>query len=139
MVEEVANAAVRVPQAMVYGVILNGVLGVGMLVALLFCLGNADSVLNTSLAFPAYQIYLNAIGNVGGTLALAAIILFIVIASIITFVATASRATWAFSRDRGVPGWRTLAKVGSHVLLLQAKTDASRSTHGRTCQYGPSC
>lgn len=111
MVEEVSNAAVRVPQAMVYGVILNGFMGVGILLALLFCLGDADSVINTELANPAYQVYLNAVGNVGGTIGLASIILFITIGSIITFIATASRATWAFSRDRGMPGWKILAQV----------------------------
>ena len=111
MVEEVGNAAVRVPQAMVYGVLLNGCMGVAILLTLLFCLGDANSVLHTELAFPAYQIYLNAVGSVGGTIGLASIILFVVIGSIVTFIATASRATWAFSRDRGMPAWKILAKV----------------------------
>lgn len=117
MVEEIDNAATRVPKAMVYGVLLNGVMGVAMLTTLLFVLGDPEAVFKTELAFPAYQVYLNALNSVAGTIVLAMFVLVIAVASIVTFTATASRATWAFSRDRGIPGWRKLSQVDPRINL----------------------
>ena len=117
MVEEVGNAAVRVPQAMVCGVLLNGAMGISILTTMLFVLGDPEAVFNTELAFPAYQVYLNALGSVPGAIVLAMMILLIAAASIVTFTATASRATWAFSRDRGMPGWRTFSRVDPRINL----------------------
>lgn len=117
MVEEVGNAAVRVPQAMVYGVLLNGTMGISILITLLFVLGDPDAVFDTTLAFPAYQVYMNALNSTAGTIVLGMIILTIAWASAVTFTATASRATWAFSRDKGMPGWRIFSRVDTRINL----------------------
>lgn len=45
MSEEIENAAVNVPRAMYTTMILNGSTGFAMLLAVLFCMGDLDSVI----------------------------------------------------------------------------------------------
>lgn len=45
MSEEIENAALYVPRAIVLTMLLNGTTGFAMIVAVLFCLGDAKSVL----------------------------------------------------------------------------------------------
>ncbi|OCK81437.1 amino acid transporter [Lepidopterella palustris CBS 459.81] len=118
MSEEIHNPAMNVPRAMVFSILLNGGLGLGMLVAALFCLGDPANVLNTSsYGFAFMTIFKQAIGSLPGALTMAAIITILNICATISFVATASRMTWAFARDRGTPGWATLSKVESRTSL----------------------
>jgi amino acid transporter len=45
MSEEIENPAMNVPRAIVTTVLLNGVTGWAMVLAVLFCLGNIESVI----------------------------------------------------------------------------------------------
>ena len=45
MAEEIEDAALNVPRAIFTTMILNGALGFGMLLALLFCLGDINDAL----------------------------------------------------------------------------------------------
>ncbi|KAI4160936.1 MAG: hypothetical protein L6R39_000142 [Caloplaca ligustica] len=45
MSEEIENAALNVPRAIITTMILNGATGYAMVIALLFCLGNVDEAL----------------------------------------------------------------------------------------------
>lgn len=45
MSEEIENAAVNVPRAIFTTMIVNGALGFGMMVAILFCIGDIEDVL----------------------------------------------------------------------------------------------
>ena len=45
MSEEIENAAVNVPRAIYTTMILNGSTGLAMLIAVLFCMGDLDSVI----------------------------------------------------------------------------------------------
>ncbi|KAE8312638.1 hypothetical protein BDV41DRAFT_565000 [Aspergillus transmontanensis] len=47
MSEEVANPSCVIPHAIMLSVILNGCLGFGMLIAVLFCVGNLEDALNS--------------------------------------------------------------------------------------------
>lgn len=49
---------------------VNGVLGFAMMIAVLFCLGDVESVLNTKTGFPFIQIFFNTTQSVGGTIAM---------------------------------------------------------------------
>lgn len=54
---------------MIASVALNGTLGFSMVIAMLFCLGDVESVLSTHTGFPFIQVFVNATrSNVGGTL-----------------------------------------------------------------------
>lgn len=109
MSEEINNAAIVVPRAMVFSIGLNGLLGIGMLIATLFSLGDIETIL--SAPFPFMAIFEQAVANTGGASAMAAIITVLMICALIGFVASGSRMTWAFARDQGLPGWRYISMV----------------------------
>ncbi|PVH99940.1 choline transport protein [Periconia macrospinosa] len=117
MSEEISNPAVNVPRAMVFSVFLNGTLGISMLIATLFCLGDAETVLHTPTHFPFMEIFRQAVENLPGALTMSALISILNMCATISFVATASRMTWAFARDRGTPGWRILSKIEPRTTL----------------------
>ena len=68
--EEIENAAVVIPKAMIFSVILNGILGFGMLIATLFCLGDINSVAHTPTGYPFMQIFYNATNSTSGATAM---------------------------------------------------------------------
>lgn len=115
MSEEIENPAKNVPLAMLFGVLLNGSLGLAMLIAILFCLGNLDAVLGTTTSFPFIEIFLQAVGSTKVALAMATFVTVLNICASISSVATASRMAWSFSRDHGTPGWKWLGQVTPSV------------------------
>ena len=117
MSEEIQNAAVTVPQAMLLSISINGLLGFGMLLATLFCLGNVKEVL--AFPYPFMAMFQQAVGSVKGALAMASIIVILTLFTLIAVVASASRMTWPFARDRGLPGWYFLSKVCSILLIAK--------------------
>ena len=117
MSEEIQNASKIVPRAMISSMLLNGVLGFGMLIAVLFCLGDITAALESPTGYPFMEIFLQATGNsVSGSTVMIAIVTIMGTLSIPGFLATSSRAIWAFSRDRGLPFWQPLSKV-SHMNI----------------------
>ncbi|KAI9732958.1 MAG: hypothetical protein M1818_007391 [Claussenomyces sp. TS43310] len=117
MSEEIHDASVTVPRAIIGSIAINGVLGFGMLMGALFTLGNVDTVLKTDYGFPFIQIFLNSTNSIGGTTTMTAVILALTFFSTIGLVASSSRMTWAFARDRGLPGWRYMSKVESRTSI----------------------
>lgn len=111
MSEEIQNPSVNVPRSMMTGITLNGFLGFGMLLAVLFCLGDVDAALHTRTGYPFIEIFRQAVGTVGGATAMTIIVVALGICGTIGFLASSSRMTWAFARDRGLPGWAQLSKV----------------------------
>lgn len=57
LAEEVANAALNIPRAICGSMIVNGIVGFAMLLTILFCLGDVESVLETATGFPFIQIF----------------------------------------------------------------------------------
>lgn len=47
-------------------VIINGLLGLGMLIAVLFCLGNLEDALSTPTGFPFIEIFRQATNSTSG-------------------------------------------------------------------------
>ncbi|KIW20995.1 hypothetical protein PV08_01574 [Exophiala spinifera] len=101
--EEMHNPSVVLPRIMIGTVLINGTLGLGFLFALLFCLGNIDSILSSSTGFPIIQIYYNSTGSTAATVALMMPSILIAIASTFGLLASSSRTLWAFARDKGIP------------------------------------
>lgn len=115
MAEEIKNAAVVIPQAILFSVGLNGALGLSMLIAILFCLGDPSlvptTVLQTPLGFPFIQVFLDATRSVPGTAIMASIVLVLGISSTVGLLASSSRMFWSFARDRGLPFWQKIGEV----------------------------
>ena len=96
-------------------VLINGSLGFGMLIAVLFCLGNLEEALNTPTGYPYMEIFRQATDSVSGALGMTSIILIIGICTIFGLLAATSRQFWSFARDRAVPGWRIWSKVSAYL------------------------
>ncbi|TVY18172.1 Choline transport protein [Lachnellula arida] len=117
MAEEIHNASTIVPWAMISTVVLNGVMGFGMLVALLFCLGDIDDALTSPTGFPFIEIFRQATNSNAGTTVMTVLIMGLVTAAAIGIMATASRLLWSFSRDNGVPFSNYISRVHSKTAL----------------------
>lgn len=92
-------------------VVINGTLGFGMIIALLFCIGNLDNALATPTGYPFIEILLQATNSVKGTAAMASIVTILALCATVGILASTSRMFWSFARDRGLPGWRVLQQV----------------------------
>ncbi|KAF2667741.1 amino acid transporter [Microthyrium microscopicum] len=117
MAEETSNANINIPRAIVAGMIVNGLIGFGMMITILFCLGDPASVLATKTAFPFMQIFYNSVKNQSGAIAMGAIVLVLTWACANGITTTASRMTWSFARDKGMPGHRHLSRVTNNTRI----------------------
>lgn len=113
MSEEIHHAAVVVPRALLYTILINGILALSMGIALMFCLSDVDAALGAgaTMFYPFLEIFYSSVQSTVGACLMAGIILVMAIASGVGVYATASRMLWSFSRDRGLPFDRYLVKV----------------------------
>jgi choline transport protein len=88
---------------MIYTVVINGVFSFGFIVALLYCLGDVETVLASPTGLPIIEVFYEATGSKAATNVIMVMIL--IVSSIGNFgiFASVSRLTWAFARDRGLP------------------------------------
>lgn len=116
MSEEVKSASRVVPQVIMLSVAINGCLGFGMLLTVLFCIGNPKDVLSSSTGYPFMEIFYEATNSLPGSLTMCSIVLINYCCSLVGMLAAASRQLWSFSRDKGVPGWRWWSQVSLYLL-----------------------
>jgi len=57
LAEEVSNAALTIPRVICGSMLFNGLIGFVMILTTLFCLGDVDSVLETTTGYPFIQIF----------------------------------------------------------------------------------
>ncbi len=127
MSEEVRGASTNVARSMVFSVLLNGVLAFGMLLAVLFCAGDIESVLGAS-GYPFITIFASGVRSSVGAIAMASLPLVLSGLAAIGNMAAASRMMWAFARDEGLPGWRSLSRVRLFSQYLNVSFCASDVT-----------
>ncbi|KAE9377008.1 amino acid transporter [Stipitochalara longipes BDJ] len=117
MSEEIQNASTVVPWVMISSIMLNGTLGLALLIALLFCLGDIDNALNSPTGFPFIEIFVQATNSKAGSTVMTSLILVLLAAAAIGIMATASRLLWSFARDGGVPFSNYLNRVDARTAL----------------------
>lgn len=117
MSEEIYDASITLPRAIIWSIVVNGLMAFVMGITLIFTLGDIDSLLNSPTRMPFIQQFYNATQSYGATNAMVAIVVILLTASCISEVATASRQIWSFSRDRGVPGSIWLSKVKGTITF----------------------
>ncbi|OAQ97744.1 hypothetical protein LLEC1_00414 [Akanthomyces lecanii] len=119
MCEEVQNPSVAVPRSIMGSLVINGLMGLAMVIAMLFAATDIDKALKSSSGYPFIEIFFQATGSKGGTAVMASLIIFMTISAVVGVIATTSRMFWAFARDRAMPAWRTLSKVDptTHVPI----------------------
>lgn len=113
MSEEIRNASTIVPYSLLTSIMLNGALGFGMLIAVLFFVGDITAALDSPTRYPFMEILRKATNSTAGSSAMIAIVTLLQICATIACLAGSSRMTWSFARDHGLPGWRLLSKVRS--------------------------
>src|SRR5690349_8619349 len=88
--EEMYNPAVVLPRVMIGTILINGTLGLAFLFALLFCLGDVESVLSSTTGFPIIQIFYNTTGSTSATTVLMMPFIIVAVASTFGLLASAS-------------------------------------------------
>jgi len=111
LAEEVSNAAANIPRAIVGAMWINGAVGFAMMVTVLYCLGDAQTVLDSATGFPFIQVFYDSVGNIAGATVMAAVVLALTWVCAIGITTTASRMTWSFARDKGLPFSKFISKV----------------------------
>lgn len=99
--EEMHNPEVGVPYAMVGSIVINGIMGFGFLIAILFSMGDLDSALSTATGYPIIQIFYNITGNIHSATALTCTVVVMASLATIPLMASAGRMLWALARDQG--------------------------------------
>ena len=114
MAEEIRGANVVIPWCVVATSLLNGILGFGTLLAMLYVTVDIDAVLDSptgKLGYPFMQVVLDSVGSYAGATVMISVVIAMFVFAVIAFLATASRIVFAFGRDKGLPNWQTMAKV----------------------------
>lgn len=116
--EEAENASLNVPRAMWWSYLGNVLMGTIMLITMLFCIGNLDSVLDSDAP---YLVLFTNTGSTAVALLLSVVLFILIFAGNITCLATASREIWAFSRDKGFPysKWISKASLGPGIHAIR--------------------
>lgn len=118
MAEEIENAAINLPRAIVGGMSMNTLLGFSMMLTILFCLGpdakTVNSILGSDTGFPYIQLFYNSTQSYAGTAVMTSIGIVLTMACSVGITTTASRMTWSFARDYGLPFSRFILKVSNH-------------------------
>ena len=114
MSEEIQNASVIVPKSIMLSTLINGALGLGITITVLFCMGNVEDAVNSPTGFPFMEIFLQATNSLTGTTVMISICIVMALSAQAGLLAAASRMCWSFARDRGLPGWRYISRVRPH-------------------------
>ncbi|KIW98464.1 uncharacterized protein Z519_00125 [Cladophialophora bantiana CBS 173.52] len=117
MSAEVKNAPLRVPQSMVLSVLINGILAFGIIITILFTIGDPVAVSQTAYVYPIIQMLYNSTGSKGATTAMMSLLLFIGVVAVFSTLASVSRLTWAFARDNGLPFSNFFGRVNATLRI----------------------
>jgi choline transport protein len=110
MAEEVKDAAVAVPRAMMTIFLVDFALIFPLIVTICYHLPDVDAALEDTTTYPGIWVLRQAMSR-GWIAALLAVMTFMVMASNTTYLAGVSRDLFAFARDRGLPFSDWLSKV----------------------------
>lgn len=113
----VSNAAINIPRAICGSMIVNGLLGFAMMLTVLFCIGDLETVVGTETGFPYIQVFYDSVKSFAGASVMVAIVIALTWACATGITTTASRMTWSFARDRGTPFSKYLMKVDKRTQV----------------------
>ncbi|CZT46701.1 related to HNM1-Choline permease [Rhynchosporium secalis] len=117
LAEEMPNPARNVPIAMLGSVLVNGILGLGFTIILLFSLGDLQELLSSPTGFPFMQLFLNVTESKAGTTILVLIICLVATAANVAGMTSTSRTFWAFARDSATPYPKYFAHVDKKMQI----------------------
>lgn len=103
---------------MLAAIVLNGILGFAMLIAMLFCMGDIEAAVSSPTGYPFIELFHQATRSVPGTTGMVLMVIIVTFFATILVFTTASRMLWAFARDNGVPLASYLSRVSTIFLLI---------------------
>lgn len=95
----------------IVSILINGITGFAMMIAILYCIGDIDAALSTPTGYPFIEIFTQAVGSSGGGTALSALLVVMFSFATLGIMASTSRQLWAFARDNAVPNARIVSYV----------------------------
>ncbi|KAL8947788.1 MAG: hypothetical protein Q9222_005973, partial [Ikaeria aurantiellina] len=104
MSEEIEDATIIVPRSVVFSYFYNGLMGLGMLIALLYAYSDLSVLEDPPRDYAFLEIYYQVTHSKAGTAVMASFVLIMQFCATISVQTSASRMLWSFSRDKGVPG-----------------------------------
>lgn len=102
MSEEIEDASVVVPRAMVTSFFANGFMGLVVLMSFLFCIPNVEDALNDPTGYSFLFVLRSSMSN-GAINGITMIVLLLMLASNVNFFASTSRQAFALACDNGLP------------------------------------
>jgi len=114
MSDEVKDAPKQVPRSMLLTVIINAVFCWAFVICILYTIGDANTVLQSTTGLPIIDVIYNATKSKAATNTLMAFILIVSTVGNFSIIASVSRLIWAFARDNGLP----FSKFFAHVSYL---------------------
>ncbi|KAI5122016.1 hypothetical protein M0805_008008 [Coniferiporia weirii] len=112
--EETANASRAAPLALLISVIATAFLGWLSMIAASFTLVSVPALLETKLALPMGQLFLDVLGK-KGMLTVWSLIIMVEFVSGAAQTVDASRVVFAFARDGALPGSRFWRRINSYT------------------------
>jgi amino acid transporter len=94
---------------MVISTIMNSLMTFAYMLAILFCIGDAERVF--AAPNPLVEVFYLATKSKGATTVVILMHAFICLVALFNIVASACRLTWAFARDKGLPYQDVLTRV----------------------------
>ena len=113
MSEEVQASRRAVPRAVFWTIALNGTLAYIMVLTVLFCMGPVEDVLASP--YPIFTVIQYATGSHTAATVLTCGLLLISLSSNLGGTASIARLTWAWARDKGLPGYFSYVDDRYHV------------------------
>lgn len=110
MSEEVRDAGLSVPKAMIWTFFINGAMGFILIITYVFAIPSVDDALNDPTGYPALYIFQLALPT-DGVIGMTVLLMFLLMVGNIAYQASTARQTFAFARDHGLPFSRWIGKV----------------------------
>jgi len=117
MSEEIKDASLTLPRAIMWAAGVNGSLGFVMIITFSFTLGSVLDILETPTGYPFIQVFYNVTQSFAGASVMTAILIVNITSACISTVATASRQTWSFARDKGLPFSSFISYVSVQLVV----------------------
>lgn len=115
MAEEVGDPAVKVPKAMSLCIPIAGTAGLFFILPICFTLPPLADILNAPSGQAIPYTFGVVMGTPGGGLGLTFLVLGVTLFCSISITNAASRCTWAFARDRAIPGSHIFSRVNDRL------------------------
>ncbi|KAF5868527.1 putative amino acid transporter protein [Botrytis fragariae] len=119
MSEEIQDASITIPRAIMWSIVPNAAMAFFMILTLIFCIGDVDSILDSKTGEPFIQLLYNSTQSYTATNIMVTLIIILLLSCCVSEVATTSRQIWSFARDQGLPasGWLSKISPGWNIPL----------------------